>query len=1066
MWGSSFTDLAKAAQNIQEQAAAAADAASSSLATPSLFNLDAMQQEETAAKKSSRPPPSKVESKETPVTPIVKNSLPLNRLTPVKQMSPPRSTGGKLKVPSSAKEVSVPLTETEAKPKMAPAQEDGDKEGWAEDDDDLDFEDDEVNDEAQNTKSEQSLPDKDTGESAVNDETAGLDEHGLSSDDIPSQLNDPGDENEADQISPDESIKKVQTDTNSSTSLPSPGSSDSDPVAVDPSKASSIENHLDVVDNDSQSAAISLPKEKPEDPAESPSPIEKIQPDEEVKTITSSPSDSGSTSKQPKVLILCSMNSMNKKAHKRQERAFTILKGQKIAFESIDGADPQHKNWRDELFELCGQKGEYPQIFLLSVEDGSTSYWGPSDRLEHANDSGTLHDELTGKHVTQWSPVSTSVQAPSKPVPKESPKQVSDEILEKFALQMQRVEENHVAEMAALKESHKRALEEAVMSVTNNSLAEQESLKASYETKLYSRDEEFHELLRTNEGMKLKLDVLQREVTGTQQLLEARDSDLGEANQSFADSSKALEKKLAQSEQRNLESQRQVEKIKQSLETKGAELETTLKELSDLKSRVKVVAGELKERRNECRQFHATVEEMESNKASLESVIEDLQSRVSQQNRSGSDQMEQMSQLREQLSSATAAIEAAEEHASTVKAEGDKALEDYKRKAQHSLSMANSRTASAIQAKEEAELEARAARSTADTSMDRAVKAELVSKEALAEAKAFVAAAETARDRAVEESKKVRKQLVSLEEEVARIGKDLTEAVGARESSEEKLRVSESILAREMERTKQFEENASHLQKKVTELKDQSTILREELNRAEREVASGSTPSEGNGHPNTISELNDQGGDEEAIRMLQDELRFANAAIEDLKEALKNAVESGSAEPSVAPTEHSSDDSEPSNIANDATPLFFAMEKQLELKTARNEINRLANLLADVQSEKTEAVEAMIEMRKKAADAESRLKRYEKLRPARNVEGDGRDESEGDSGSTNIEYLKNIMVRFLNAKTLSEKKSLVSVIGAVLCLTPEEQQVAMKNLDEASSLGGVGQSFFESFVTK
>ena len=69
---------------------------------------------------------------------------------------------------------------------------------------------------------------------------------------------------------------------------------------------------------------------------------------------------------------------------------------------------------------------------------------------------------------------------------------------------------------------------------------------------------------------------------------------------------------------------------------------------------------------------------------------------------------------------------------------GEEALGNYKKKAQQSLSLANSRIASAVQAKEDAEMEARAARLTADSAMERAMVAERNGKEALKEAKLYV----------------------------------------------------------------------------------------------------------------------------------------------------------------------------------------------------------------------------------------------------------------------------------------------------------------------------------------
>ena len=215
--------------------------------------------------------------------------------------------------------------------------------------------------------------------------------------------------------------------------------------------------------------------------------------------------------------------------------------------------------------------------------------------------------------------------------------------------------------------------------------------------------------------------------------------------------------------------------------------------------------------------------------------------------------------------------------------------------------------------------------------------------------------------------------------------------------------------------------------------------------------------------------------DESTIRQLQEELQEANRVIDDLKDALSNALTNpgvGNREHESFSDLHSHAEATRNNGDSSSTPLFYAMEKQAELKTAREEINRLANMLANVQSEKTEAYESMIEMRKRMEDAESRLKRFEKLanteeRTPATVPANGSSApQQGNSGAVNIEYLKNIMLSYLNAKTLAEKRALVPVIGAVLCLTEDEQNAAIRNVEQGASIGGVGSSLFESISSK
>jgi DNA helicase IV len=166
--------------------------------------------------------------------------------------------------------------------------------------------------------------------------------------------------------------------------------------------------------------------------------------------------------------------------------------------------------------------------------------------------------------------------------------------------------------------------------------------------------------------------------------------------------------------------------------------------------------------------------------------------------------------------------------------------------------------------------------------------------------------------------------------------------------------------------------------------------------------------------------------------MLKQELEDANQAIKDLKETLKVTVEEKSAVSPQPPGGGMNGNSD------SGMPLFYAMEKQAELTQARDEIARLANLLGDAESSKQEALEAMHEMKSVMEDAKARLKRQEQLKKSPEEE------------RVNLEYLKNVVLSYLNAKTAQEKKALLPVIGTVLCLTPEEQRKSMESLDKGA----------------
>lgn len=263
----------------------------------------------------------------------------------------------------------------------------------------------------------------------------------------------------------------------------------------------------------------------------------------------------------------------------------------------------------------------------------------------------------------------------------------------------------------------------------------------------------------------------------------------------------------------------------------------------------------------------------------------------------------------------------------------------------------------------------------------------------------------------------------------------------------------------------------------------------------------------------------ESGGDQEesygTIIILQQELQGANEAISELKLALRTAllemtdkdsfVHGGSVPTAVRDPEayanhptNGFDAYSDSKQGNDSTPLYFAIEKQNELKTARDEINRLANMLGDAESAKQEAFDRVDEMRQMMEEADSRLLRYEKLGmnsthrppishpssygPFRTSTATGQhhssgvlhDEASGTNGMTNtgndsvvnLEYLKNVMLSFLTAKTLADRRKLVPVVATVLCLTPEEQNMAISNVEQTAGLTGVATSFWENLESK
>jgi hypothetical protein len=707
-----------------------------------------------------------------------------------------------------------------------------------------------------------------------------------------------------------------------------------------------------------------------------------------------------------------------------------------------------------------------------AVEDGQLNH-EPTSLLGAADDDGTAekddyaasihqgsNQQVTYDHpLAATSDIDKSLNgalannAPAAAIP-------DDHVLEQFSQQLERLESNFQAErveMQARFEVETRELREALGAAHREA---EEGLRSV----IREKDEQLHELARRNEGLKLKMDVLKREVTGTQQLLEAKDGDMGKVSEESQRAIQFLEETLRESQRQTSIAQKQARDVQAKLELAESDFNGLKKEHADLKSRVKAVATELKDRRVECRELKSLVDQRGEENERLEREIESLRFQLSEKDKSGGEKHEEMEQLRAQVSDLKSALEESRKSLKASEEQSERVLSEYKRKAQNSLALANSRAASAVQAKEEAELEARAARSTADSAMERAVAAELSSKAAVAEAKAKVKQMEMERYGAVASMQTATDKLAVVEKMLKETEDKLQEATSMHKQSVDSSKATASELTEAKARLAILEGDLEHSQSRCNSLRDDVATLREQLKRAEAalhaiETEANKTPViRKNRNPDT-----DGPSDDATVHILQEDLRDANKAIEDLKDALASSLalneqyeKTGAASPRVASRALNSDSS--------STPLFYAMEKQAELNTARDEIMRLANLLSDVQSEKMEAIELKEDMRRRMEDAEARLERYEKL--SHLTTSSAANGAPKDGGSTNIEYLKNIMLRYLNAKTLAEKKALVPVIGAVLCLTPDEQRAAVRNLDESASLGGVGSSLFDTLSSK
>ena len=548
-----------------------------------------------------------------------------------------------------------------------------------------------------------------------------------------------------------------------------------------------------------------------------------------------------------------------------------------------------------------------------------------------------------------------------------------------------------------------------------------------------------------------------------------------------------------------------------SVSSLQTDLDNTREAYNTLKSRAKVVATELKDRRVEVRTLSSQNEELTSLNTSLETQLTNLRAVIVQHELTIVYKDKDIEALNEKVKELEKELEGKDKSLQDRSAVGEKAIASYKRKAQEALAAANSRLAAANQAREEAESDAKAARSAADDAVERA---------RIAEAKRLEAerSANDAANLIEAERKEKSKVLVELRETVDKL-KKTTSTLQA--EAEDAALAREKMIA-EIERlgislTQQKERN-SDLHEKLIEKTTLCEALQKEVNDLQNEIQRSSAAafkraqcrSEATNSENSINltsvggsiRCNDRAESDGTIIMLQQELQGANEAIAELKLALRtallersesDALDQPTVGETVTSTMHGDIGGNDLGRGNDNTPLFFAIEKQNELNTARDEINRLANMLGDAECAKQEAYEAMEEMRQKMEEANSRLLRYEKLGmmsmrplhtantpasygPFRNVGYStgsyadgynyGRSMASGNDSVVNLEYLKNVMLSFLKAKTLADRRKLVPVIATVLCLTPEEQAQAVDCVEQSAGLTGVASSFWENLESK
>lgn len=90
-------------------------------------------------------------------------------------------------------------------------------------------------------------------------------------------------------------------------------------------------------------------------------------------------------------ILLMSQTSGNPTQRSNQEKTLVMLQCKKLPFSTIDGSDPFEKDRRDQLFEISGIRGNYPQLFLQK-EHGQIDFVGDFEMIDYMNENGALGD--------------------------------------------------------------------------------------------------------------------------------------------------------------------------------------------------------------------------------------------------------------------------------------------------------------------------------------------------------------------------------------------------------------------------------------------------------------------------------------------------------------------------------------------------------------------------------------------------------------------------------------------------------------------------------------------------
>jgi hypothetical protein len=748
----------------------------------------------------------------------------------------------------------------------------------------------------------------------------------------------------------------------------------------------------------------------------------------------------------------------------------------KIPFNEADNSSSAKTSAKDEDDALG-----FTSVLLQPTGDNSCSTTEASYKNDELMKDVALTGDSSSLSVTQPSPDMNNIHTHDH-----------ESVVRKLMEQIKLLEEHHSSELLELRHKHEEEINELKNEVRDKRLTASGSKSDEQSRKLAQNLQEKCELLQSQ---------LKEQEDQTIALSENHNIILLEKEETIH----SLKNTLTSSNKKIFE-------LETHLQEQEKRALTTAEQYDSLKTRVKSVAQELKERRVECRSLSAQLEDVKAHNVTLKQEVEQLQKELTNKVQAAEDVSTKEMLYQSSRKILEEKISKLENDVLDERKKGEQALLAYKNKSVKALADAQRRVAAANQLKADSEAELVVLRANLD---DMQSMLDQMSDRVEDRIKGYKENNQQLLEKIAEKDSviaQVEKELISQHEvyrnvtqQKASLEKDLAQTRAEWENIQ-CLYQKEAALNRELAKSNaQLETDIKKLNDELSMIKDESDdFVGGSKIMAKKDLSASS---------DTGTEIDDNGfghfhirRQDDMVSSLQDDLLEANRAIEGLKEALRQAlaqnkqqitkqsevqsriIEEGNNyfESDVYTDIPLENTSENSNNGEAGTALFYAFEKQAELNTARDEINRLANLIGEVQCEKQEALDQVYRLQKMLEETEAKLNRQCKLLGAPTIglnnstvnsktiietskssksAAVNATEEATNAASANIEYLKHVMLRYLRARTTNEKRALLPVIAAVLCLTNDEKKSVERAVEESGGLSGMGNAFFESLET-